>query len=129
MDDELFNIYNDIGLPIVIAFVDLGLNSSHPNGSLTLNAGNTQSYKTIKDRHQAIEDSQDLVIKVLPKVASEVFKAFVVCYADVTKYGYVRMQFGVNHDSFPSLTVNVINTYTPYPSHLPMIEEDILNFL
>ena len=54
VDEELFEIYNDISLPIVMGFVDLGLNSSHPNGTLTLRAGKTQTYKTLNDRHQAI---------------------------------------------------------------------------
>jgi len=125
MDEELFQVYNDIGLPILLGFVDFG----RRGGSSGLVVGKTQKYQSIEDKEKAIEESKRLVEKVLPGVARTVFKAFVVCYADIADYGDMRMQFGIKHDVVPSLTVNLASRFSPYPTEWPLTEDDIVGFL
>jgi hypothetical protein len=43
-------------------------------------------------------ESRRLVNTVLPIVAKAVFKAMIVVYVDVEKYGGKRKQFGITHD-------------------------------
>lgn len=52
-------------------------------------------YVSLKDRQTVFDESNKLVTEVLPLVAKNIFKAWVVAYADVNKFGII----GVNLES------------------------------
>lgn len=98
--EQLFDIYNHIGMPLVICFVDFG-------NTWWESAKKSQSYASQEERTNAIEDSNHLVNKVLPDLAKQVYKGFVICYVDIAHYGDLRTQLGIDHQQVPSLTVNL----------------------
>ena len=61
-------------------------------------------YASLKDRQIVFSESNKLVTEVLPLVAKNVFKAWVVAYADVTKYSANRGQFGIEYEQVPACT-------------------------
>ena len=51
-------------------------------------------------------ESIRVVNTVLPNVAKAVYRAMMVMYVDVQKYGDTRKQFGVKHDKVPALSIS-----------------------
>jgi hypothetical protein len=46
------------------------------------------------------------VNEVLPQVAKQVFRAYLICYVDINKFGYTRPQFGIDHNTLPAIAVS-----------------------
>ena len=120
--EQLLENFNYIGLPIVFAFVDFGNKLSDQNAKL-------QNYGSQLERTVAIEDSMDLVNKVLPELAKKVYKGFVICHVDIATNGDLRTQLGISHLKVPSLTVNLGQKYVAYPREDALTVYAIEDFL
>lgn len=88
LTEQVFQVYNDIGIPVIICFVYLGDDgvSSPDDDSKKLKV----KFYNEEERDKAIDESQQLLNRVLPKLAKEVYKGFVICYADITEWGDLR---------------------------------------